>query len=193
MMLPLYCFPPIDFVAEIIRTPRPMFSLGERFEKQTYRNRFEIAGANGQQLLSIPLIHKSTHGSMAEVQIDHHDNWKIKHWRSIETAYRKSPFFEYYAHHFEPLFKRDYVLISEMNLEALHIIKNVFKIKQEITLNTEYQPTIEGLSNPITARYNQVFADKNGFLQNLSILDLIFNEGPMALDILRTGENQDSL
>jgi len=120
--LPLYVFPPIEFVSAMINSEKPVVSIGERFEKQTFRSRFEIAGPNGRQMLSIPLDHKSTHASTSEVIIDQKNNWQVKHWRSIETAYRKAPFFEFYAHYFEPQFTRKYYLLSEMSLECLHIV-----------------------------------------------------------------------
>lgn len=181
---PLFCLPSVGFVSGFCATPDAEIALGERFEKQTYRSRFEIAGPNGRQLLSIPLVHKSTHASMAEVQIDYSQNWNVKHWRSIETAYRRAPFFEFYAHYFETLFTKKYCLLAEFNLEAIQVAFKIVKIKKTILLNTNYSETINSNEFKHGLHYNQVFNEKNGFLPNLSILDLVFNEGPSSNDYL---------
>lgn len=181
---PLYCLPSVGFISNLSAMPNSEILLGERFEKQTYRSRFEIAGPQGRQLLSIPLVHKSTHSSMAEVQIDYSQNWNVKHWRSIETAYRRAPFFEFYAHYFEPLFTKKYFLLAELNLEAIQIVLKIIKLKISIELNTDYKETLEPSNFQSSMDYNQVFIEKNGFLLNLSILDLIFNEGPSSKDFL---------
>ncbi len=181
---PLYCLPSVGFISKLSAMPNAEILLGERFEKQTYRSRFEIAGPQGRQLLSIPLVHKSTHASNAEVQLDYSQNWNVKHWRSIETAYRRAPFFEFYAHYFEPLFTKKYFLLAELNLEAIQTILKIAKLKISIELNNEYRETLKPLNFKLSSNYNQVFVEKNGFLPNLSILDLIFNEGPFSKDYI---------
>ncbi len=181
---PLYCLPSVGFISKLSAIPNAEILLGERFEKQTSRSRFEIAGPQGCQLLSIPLVHKSTHASMAEVQIDYSQNWNVKHWRSIETAYRRAPFFEFYAHYFKPLFTKKYVLLAELNLEAIQIVIKILKFKISMELNTDYMETLNPLNVESSMDYNQVFIEKNGFLPNLSILDLIFNEGPSSKDFI---------
>ncbi|MFM9945411.1 MAG: WbqC family protein [Bacteroidia bacterium] len=181
---PLYFLPPVGFISKFLSTQKPELLIGEKFEKQTYRSRFEIAGPNGRQLLSIPLIHKSTHAFMAEVQVDYSHNWNVKHWRSIETAYRRAPFFEFYAHYFMPLFTKKYFLLAELNLEALKIIFKILKSEPEIKIQTDFTKTLnlEIVFNP--KPYFQVFEEKNGFLHNLSILDLVFNQGPSVMDYM---------
>lgn len=181
---PLYCLPSVGFIFKLSAIPGAEILLGERFNKQTYRSRFEIGGPQGRQLLSIPLVHKSTHASTAEVQIDYSQNWNVKHWRSIETAYRRAPFFEFYAHYFEPLFIKKFFLLAELNLEAIQIVIRILKLKISVELNTDYKETLKPSNFQSSKDYNQVFIEKNGFLANLSILDLIFNEGPSSNDYL---------
>ena len=176
------CIPSVGYISKLIANPSVKISIGEQFEKQTHRSRFEIAGPNGKQVLSIPLIHQSTHQSMAEVQIDYSQNWQIKHWRSIETAYSKAPFFEFYEHLFRPLFTNNFYLLTEFNLQVLHAILRALKINMPILLDTSYCYTLLKEVETINLKYNQVFIDKNGFISNLSTLDLIFNEGPNAMD-----------
>lgn len=106
----------------LLAFPQPTVSIGEKYLKQTYSNHFKIAGPNNIQKLSIPVIHPLKNAMMAEIKIDYSQNWNVKHWRSIETAYRKAPFFEFYAHYFEPLFTKKYVLLAEMSLESNAIV-----------------------------------------------------------------------
>jgi len=182
--MPLFVLPPIGYIELLLSGLECEIMLGEQYEKQTYRSRFEIAGPQGRQLLSIPFVHNSTHNSIAEIQIDYSQNWNVKHWRSIETAYRRAPFFEFYAHYFEPLFTKRYSLLAEMSLETLHIILRLLKTNQKLILNTNYQKTLPTIPTQTSITYNQVFIEKNNFIPNLSILDLIFNEGPITIEYL---------
>src|SRR5687768_13193554 len=84
--LPLYILPPVSYVKKLTGHIQMPVSIGEKYIKQTYRTRFEIAGPNNAQLLSIPVIHPGKNSMMAEIVLDHSQNWKVKHWRSIETA-----------------------------------------------------------------------------------------------------------
>jgi hypothetical protein len=181
---PLMCLPTSGFMASFLGNSNLTCLLGEHFEKQTARSRFEIAGPNGKQVLSLPIIHKSSHQTVVEVQIDNAQNWRVKHWRSIETAYNKAPFFEFYAHYFYPLFTHKYHLLAEFNLEAIYAIFKALKVKKSLTLNLEPSPVLGPIELKQTANYNQVFIEKNGFISHLSVIDLIFNEGPNAMDFL---------
>ncbi len=179
---PLYCLPSLSFLRAFTEADNAQFTLGEKFEKQSNRSRFTIAGPNGLQRLSLPLVHASCHSAMCDVQLDYAQPWNIKHWRSIETAYNKAPFFEYYAHHFESLFKNHYFLLADWNLEALKSCLKCIKQPDDLSLNFNKCQTNQTQFTINSETYNQVFIEKSGFIANLSILDLIFNEGPMAKD-----------
>ena len=183
-LFPLYCLPPLNFLKAFANADKAQLALGEKFEKQTNRNRFAIAGPNGRQLLSLPLVHTSSHAAMCDVQLDYAQPWNIKHWRSIETAYNKAPFFEFYSHYFERLFSQHYFLLAEWNLEAMKCVTKSLKLSVELGLSTEKCQTLNCQFATSHSPYNQVFIEKNGFIANLSVLDLIFNEGPMAKDYL---------
>ena len=182
---PLYILPPVSYIKKLIELPQSTVSIGEKYLKQTYRTRFEIAGPNNLQLLSIPVIHPVKDSMMAEIILDYSQNWNVKHWRSMETAYRKAPFYEFYAHYFEPLFTKKYYLLAELSIEALKIVLKILKCETKLILQTELTQTIELNLEKNTDPYFQVFAERHGFLPGLSILDLIFNEGPGAMDHLK--------
>ena len=183
--LPLFILPPVSYVKILISTPQTTIAIGEKYIKQTFRTRFQIAGPNNLQQLSIPVIHPDKNSMMAEVVLDYNQNWNIKHWRSIETAYRKAPFFEFYAHYFEPLFTYKYYLLSEMNIESLKIILKILKSETKLVLQPDFCKTIDLKLKDNIQPYFQVFGERHGFLPNLSVLDLIFNEGPSAANYIK--------
>ena len=184
-LLPLYILPTIGYVEKLISNLPFQMALGERYRKQTDRSRFQIAGPNNLQVLSLPIVHPGNYAAMAEVKLNNNENWQIKHWRSIETSYRKAPFFEYYAHHFEPLFQKKYGLLAEISIEAIYIIFKILKFEKRIVLNFSNQRTISPINAEGKIQYQQVFIERHGFIPDVSILDLIFNEGPNAMEFLK--------
>lgn len=187
-LLPLLLLPPPVYFKTLFEGGDTIsLALGERYHKQTDRNRFRIYGPNNLQTLSVPVVHEKSHGQMALVAIDYRENWHLKHKRAIETVYRRSPFFEHYYHHIEPLFGIKYSLLAELNIEALHRINKALGVKVSIRLDMNYvQGSLpEKTSNAFdNKQYHQVFETRRGFVPNLSIIDLIFNEGPNALDFI---------
>lgn len=182
---PLFFLPPVQFLRKLLATPEFSFSVGERYKKQTFRNRFDILGANNRQRLSIPVMHPGNHARMAEVKLSYTEKWQEKHWRSIESAYRKSPFFEHYEDRFKPLFSRRYELLAELNLDAAQRVCSLLQVPAAASLDTAQRATLDYADEPDPTPYFQVFADRHGFVPGLSILDLIFNEGPGATHFLR--------
>ena len=172
----------------------------QHFQKQSYRNRCVIAGANGRLNLIVPVQRKRGKSPLKEVKIENHQNWKKIHWKSLESAYRTSPFFEYYEHEFHSIFilkKHNYLL--DLNNDILNATLKCLQIEANINFSTSYMDSEESLTDlresihpkkepskfynqPV---YDQVFEDRMDHLENLSILDLLFNEGPMASDMLK--------
>ena len=167
----------------------------EHFEKQTYRNRCEIYGANGRLNLIVPIKHTSNgRKTIAEAQINNNENWQKIHWRSFESAYRTSPYFEYYENEFKSIFEKKYELLSELNKTANDKMLQLLKIEKKIIPTSEYQKNISqkdyrSTFDPklpiseefINKEYTQVFGNKHGFLANLSIVDLLCNCGPESI------------
>ena len=190
-------FPPISFWAAWRQDGTNVLDLGENFQKQSYRNRMCIADPSGRKNLVVPVAHKrGIRSSTAEMAITYAENWPIIHWRSIESAYRSSPYFEYYEDSLKPIFEAQYATLGALNLASIHWVITELEIEPNFELSATY---VEADENDIDFReeihpkkgltlnsdsYHQVFSDRNPFLEDLSILDLLFNVGPAAYSFL---------
>ena len=187
-----------NFIA-MVNADEVVFETDDNFLKQTYRNRCYVYGANGRLGLNIPVIHsQKNRQKYRDVKIHNEDNWQINHWKSLLSAYRTSPFFEYYEDDFQPLFskKTDYIL--DHNFKCLDVICECLQLELKSSKNKSYQKEAGDKADYrflVNAKkeadkkfdnYTQVFGDKHGFIPNLSILDLLFNEGPNSLNYLES-------
>lgn len=196
-IFPLTYLGPISLFAEIIKYDEIILEKKEHFIKQSYRNRCEIIGANGKLNLSIPTYRKGRDKTIIdEVKVCNDTNWATIHWRSICTAYRSSPYFEYYEADFEELFLKGADNLFEFNLSLFQLIVKKLKLDVKISFSDEfilnqemddYRPNLSrGYKDEKQyPRYIQVFEDIVGFQENLSIVDLLFNEGPVSVDYLK--------
>ena len=160
------------------------------YQKQTYRNRASIYGANGKLDLNIPVVYSQKNRQLyKDVKIFNTENWQLQHLKSLESAYRTSPFFEFYIDDLIPLFTMDTDTVMDFNFKCLDLIFECLQIPFQYSVTEQYeiQPTstdgrlLANSRKEIPQKfksYTQVFNDKHGFLSNLSILDLLFNEGP---------------
>lgn len=192
--------PSIAYFAALLRYPKIIVEEAENYQKGTYRNRCHLAGANGWLRLSIPLAGgKHQQQPVAEVRIDNHHNWQTQHWRSIQSAYGKTPFFEHYADDFLPLYQQTATHLVDWNKRLLNALMEALDLEIQLESSTSYQPTlapdIKDLRNVIHPKrdlppcfslrpYPQAFLEKHGFIPNLSILDLLFCMGPQSIEIL---------
>lgn len=194
LIQPTY-FAPIIQYAVIAQSDKVVFEVHDNFQKQTYRNRCNIATANGKQALTVPFQHqKGVKLKTSEIKIDYKDNWQIQHLRALETAYSSSPFFEFYRDDIAPLFQTKFERLLELNIATHNFISDAIELEIPTEFSTEYDMhsemdfrTLAIAKNKMSyelKRYIQVFEPKLGFLSNLSILDLLFMEGPNTLNYL---------
>ena len=190
-LCPAY-LPSIKYVSWIIKQKEVNFVISNKYQKQTYRNRAEIINPNGILKLIVPIIHKKNGIRQldSEVCIDNKSHWQRDHWKSLETSYRSSPFFEFYEDELYPFFHIYEKKLMDLNIKLikkiLHMINAKVKIKVSDGIFGEKFELINAkkkrIKNPI---YSQVFDSKLGFISDISVLDLIFNLGPESLDYLK--------
>lgn len=192
--------PPIQYFTKILKYDDILIEAHENFIKQTYRNRCNIYGANGMISLTIPVKRNVSKIVIKDLLIDYSTNWRKLHWKSIESAYNSSPFFEYYADDYFPFYQKEYKYLLDYNCDIQEIVMDNLGIIKKLNFTNEYQfpkgLLIDDFREKIQPKksfqdydfkiqkYNQVFIDKHGFIPNLSILDLIFNEGPNAINFI---------
>lgn len=188
---------PVEYVTVLLYAKKAILEQNENYQKQSYRNRCRIATSNGVMDLNIPVI-KDGGNSVRDVRISGHNNWQIQHWRSIETAYNSSPFFEFYSDDLRPFYEKKWVFLWDFNYELQQSICKLLETEHELTLSAGYEAFPSGgiidLRNSIHPKkkslteitpYYQVFEQKFGFISNLSILDLLFNMGNEAQLVLK--------
>lgn len=173
----------------------------ENFQKQTFRNRQYIYGANGKLMLNIPVKHSksSVRRKYVDCKIENSFKWQELHFKSLETAYRTSPYFEFYEDDLIPLYRKTYDSLFDFNLECFKTILELLQIEIEISFSESYKEkysdNVHDLRHLINAKtqydlefkpYHQVFESKHGFIENLSILDALFNLGPETVSYLKS-------
>ncbi|RTY69009.1 WbqC family protein [Flavobacterium sp. LB2P53] len=195
-------FPSISNFAAMVQSESITFEVADNFQKQTNRNRAYIYSPNGIQLLNIPVKHsKESHQKTKDIKIETDFDWQKQHFKSLEAAYRSSPFFEYFEDDIRPIFEKKQLFLLDLNFEIVALLSKCFRIKLDYTTTTEYfhevdTETITDLRALVNGKkdvsifenYTQVFDDKHGFINNLSVLDLLFNEGKYAMDYLKKQE-----
>lgn len=202
-------FGPVQWYQKLHRYDRCLIEQHDNFVKQTYRNRCIIPMTNGIQTLSIPV--SCPQGSqlsktpMRDVRISDHGNWRHIHWNALCSAYGESPFFDYYQDDLRPFFERKWTFLFDFNMEIILKMVELLDIRPKISLTTAFlsdasmaenatensliddfrdviRPKHPGLDSDFMARpYYQVYQQKHGFQPNMSILDLLFNEGNEAI------------
>lgn len=196
LLYPTY-FPSISHYVAKVNAINVCFEVEDNFQKQTNRNRMYIYSPNGVQLLNVPIKHcKSKHQKTKDVKIEYDFDWQKQHFKSLEAAYRTSPFFEFFEDNLEPIFTKKTTFLIDLNFITIEFINKALKLSLSNTKTVEYFHEVENcvdfrslvngkkdLSKFDT--YQQVFQYKYNFLNNLSTLDLLFNEGKYALDYLK--------
>lgn len=198
ILLPTACFPDTLWMAYLVQSSKAFIEIHETYPKQTIRNRFYIATANGPLRLSIPVEKtEGNHTKTKDIKVLYLEEWPVRHFRAIVSAYNKSPYFYHYQPEIEHFFRSRFQHLYDLNEASIHLVLKLLKTKNEIfyTHYWERNPEdtadlrlfFDSMNNPVyklLPAYYQVFSDRFGFLNNMSILDLIFNLGPRSLDYL---------
>ena len=198
-IFPSCYFAPIAYYAYLLKHKTTLLDVNEHFVKQTFRNRCSILSPNGKLDLIIPLQKAKQSTPIKEIKIAYTENWQKNHWKSFEAAYRRSPYFEYYEADFAPFFyEKTHQHLVDFNeilqskiISLLDMEVNIIQTKKyekEPENTVDYRKTISPKNKKTSWQFNayiQVFAHKVPFISNLSILDLLFNEGSNALNYLK--------
>ncbi|NQU53175.1 MAG: WbqC family protein [Bacteroidetes bacterium] len=199
-------FAPIHFYARYIAHPEVYIEQFEHFNKQTYRNRCVVLGGNGQITLIVPVIKgRGPKILIKDLKVAYDMEWQRNQWRTIFSAYNSSPYFEYYKDDIQPLFEKKTKYLLDLNQSINTTICELLEIENSSKLTPDFESIPENTLNfreTISPKnkiqtdtnynevpYTQVFSEKFGFTPNLSILDLLFNEGPNSYSILEESLN----
>ena len=177
----------------------------DNYSKQSYRNRTQILSANGVLNLSIPIKKNKSEKVVNAIEISYKEDWQKNHWRAITSAYKNSPYFDFFEDDLKVFYSNKYNLLIDYNLDQLKFIIKVLKQKENIQLTKQYESNPESvidlrtiihpkqsylsdklLANKLDQSYYQTFENKISFTPNLSILDLLFNKGLQTIDYLKS-------
>ena len=190
LLHPTY-FPTIASFSLIIKEPCVM-EVSDNYQKQTFRNRTYIYGANGKQLLTVPILHtggETGRQLYKNVKIDNNVSWQKLHWKTLQTAYRTSPYFEFYEDAISPVFEKKFNFLIDLNFFSIEAVLSCLNTDIQWDKTSKYEENYQDFNdfrflanaktehNITQEEYYQIFSNKHGFIKNLSILDLLFHEG----------------
>lgn len=203
VLIELQYLPCVQYFALLASQPVVCLEQHEHYVKGAYRNRCHIAAVNGVQRLTVPLRKgKNQQQPIREVQIAYDEPWQSRHWQAVQSSYGRAPFFEHFADELSPFYQnKKYKWLWDLNFDLLMLLVKLTGLKTEIRLTEKYEADPAGTLDFRESihpkknapddgfrqiHYPQVFEDRHGFLENLSVLDLIFCAGPAAGNVLKS-------
>jgi len=200
LLLPAVYFPNIAYLSYIYQHESAQVVINERYEKQTYRSRISLVGANGAFNLTVPVVRPNGKMSLvSEVTISEVENWRKDHLKGIESAYSNTPYFEYYWDAVKAIISDEHDSLLSLNLASTLFLIEKMGLSCELTHGLVDHEWDYHFFNAMTdpkkhtfecQRYIQAFEERHGFVGNLSGLDLLFNEGPNSITILSESVNK---
>ena len=194
IVFPIAYFGPISYFQQLVSSNKILFEKHETYVKQTIRNRTTIYSSNGTLELSIPV--KKIFGNKTltkDIQISYEEDWVKNHWKALESAYMHAPYFEHYGMEIYKLISTKEKSLINLNQTILNSIVKWLDLEIDFNCTDKYSKTVDldfinvnftNLNDEKVYFYYQVFSEKHGFIPNLSILDLLFHEGPLARNII---------
>lgn len=195
VFLPTY-FSPISQFSVLWNLNNIIFEVEDNYQKQSYRNRCCIYGANGLQTLTVPISFTSNlnRKKTKDAKIDYSENWQKQHLKSLESAYNSSPYYHLLEIELKEIYQKKHSFLLDLTIDSFLFVKDILSLETNFTKTKEYQLEIKedyrfladknSKLNFNEHQYQQVFMDKHGFIKNLSILDLLFMEGPNSISFL---------
>ena len=197
-IFPLFYLPPIEYFSKIVENKGVcILENAEHFQKQSYRNRTSIHSPNGKLDLLVPVVKGSkAHKVVKDVKISYDFKWQRLHWMSFETSYRSSAYFEYYEDDLSVFYEKKWDFLFDYNVELLGLMLKFLKLNVDFSYSNDFQKEYADMNDyrdsihpkrsaeKSVNTYFQVFEERNGFLPNLSIADLLFNQGPQSIKYL---------
>lgn len=180
----------------LFNSKHAIIDLGENYVRQTFRNRYKLAGPNGIQELIIPVVNTHQKTPVKDIMISYNTKWQKLHLKTIETIYNKSPFYIYYKDYFDNFFIEKYDTLANFNRSFIELIIKLLNLNVNIffsdtyinvdevynnynDLRNSFNPKVNDVSEKLFfPEYTQVFSEKNNFIKNISIIDVLFNLGP---------------
>ena len=183
--------PPVAWFSAAAHASCAQVEACESFQKQSYRNRCTICAADGPQMLQVPILHSGSR-LIRDIRIDYSKSWQHLHRHAISTAYGPSPFYQYYWDSLDASIGKNHQFLFDLNMELTEKLMELLHIRTPLSLTADYEQTpaavdLRSVINPKREpegspfkEYYQVFNARLGFISNLSIIDLLFCEGPEA-------------
>lgn len=199
LLIELHYLPCLDYMSGLMQFNKVWLEAKEHYQKQSYRNRSYVLTANKVDVLTVPVVKGTHHRPIRDLRIDTGQPWRQHHWRCLQAAYSKAPFYEHYAPEFEPVYQKEWAFLFDLNYELLTICLKLVGVKTAIGLTECYE------KSPVSGRFDarSVMNPRNDsdsyvfhravpyqqnfgpdFVPNLSIIDLLFCQGPDAKQIL---------
>ena len=205
-LIDLHFLPSLEYFCVLQKFDHIILEKHEHYIKQSYRNRCHINTSNGTHALTVPLTEKHGKVFVKDVRIDSSTKWQNIHWRTLQSAYKKAPFFEHYEENLHKLICKDHRFLFDLNLALLSFcltsLRSGLKVSESVAYEKNMNPAVLDLRSVIQAKksysersyykavpYTQVFG--NMFVPNLSLIDLLFCEGPNAGRLIRASEATD--